>query len=188
MSPIASRSLVMLATVCGLSDTSSTISRRETRPCLRITSRTMRRLKGALDCWVVPRLTMMARRLYTQPLVGNLSVQSLRWRDHHHEGHGEQSKGAKQVHLNQLAPPGRALLSAWALRLSRRNIARTLDAVRTARYERTLAPRPSLEYSCAKRLRTFACGAPVRSHNEVTARSCLTASLSGSKSGLIETL
>jgi hypothetical protein len=51
----------------GLRETSSTISRLEIVPCLRITSRTMRRLKGALDCWVVPRLTMTPAGLYTQP-------------------------------------------------------------------------------------------------------------------------
>ena len=63
MSPMVSRSLVMFATVCGLSDTRSTISFLDTVPCRRITSRTMRRFYGALDCWVVPRLTNI--RLYT---------------------------------------------------------------------------------------------------------------------------
>ena len=71
--------------------------------------------------------------------------------------------------------------------LFRRNIARTLDAVSTARYERTLAPSSSLENSCANRLRTSASGAPVRSHNELIARSCLIASLPVSKSELIKT-
>ena len=71
--------------------------------------------------------------------------------------------------------------------LFRRNIARTLDAVSTARYERTLAPSSSLENSCANRLRTSASGAPVRSHNELIARSYLIASLPVSKSELIKT-
>src|SRR5256885_9975262 len=71
--------------------------------------------------------------------------------------------------------------------LFRRNIARTLDAVSTARYERTLAPSSSLENSCANRLRTSASGTPVRSHNELIARSCLIASLPVSKSELIKT-
>lgn len=42
------------------------------------------------------------------------------------------------------------------------------------------------ENSCVNRLRTSASGAPVRSHNEAIARSCLTASLPGSKSEFIE--
>jgi len=69
----------------------------------------------------------------------------------------------------------------------RRNIPRTLDAVRTARYERTLAPSSSLENSCANRRRTSAGDAPVRSHNELIARSCLAASWPDSKSDFIET-
>ena len=68
----------------------------------------------------------------------------------------------------------------------RRNIARTLDAVSTARYERTLAPSSSRENSSANRLRTSASGAPVRSRNELIARSCLRASLLRSKSELTE--
>ena len=56
--PIDSRSCVMFATVCGLNETLSTISLRDTEPARRMTSSTMRRLKGALDCCEVPRLTM----------------------------------------------------------------------------------------------------------------------------------
>src|SRR6266513_894121 len=59
--------------------------------------------------------------------------------------------------------------------------------VSTARYERALAPSSSLENPCANRLRTSASGAPVRSHNELIARSCLIASLPVSKSELIKT-
>src|SRR5450830_1466235 len=57
--PIASRSLVILATVCGLSSTTSTISLREIDPCCRIKSSTTRRLYGALDCCVAPRLMFL---------------------------------------------------------------------------------------------------------------------------------
>ncbi len=67
----------------------------------------------------------------------------------------------------------------------RRNIARTLDDVRTARYERTLAPSSSRENSFVNRLRTSASGAPVRSRNELMARSCRTASFPGSKGAFI---
>jgi len=71
--------------------------------------------------------------------------------------------------------------------LLRRNIERTLDIVRTPRYERTLAPSSSRENPCANSLRTSATGAPVRSSSERIARSCLTASLPRSKSELIRT-
>ena len=68
----------------------------------------------------------------------------------------------------------------------RRNMARTLEVVRIDRYERTLAPSSRRANSCANKPRTSASEAPLRLRNELIARSCLTASLSGSKSEFIE--
>src|SRR5262252_7907001 len=63
----------MFATVWGLRDTRSTISRREILPCRLMTSRTMRRLYGALDCCVVPRLTIECGGDY-------IHIQCVNWR------------------------------------------------------------------------------------------------------------
>jgi hypothetical protein len=70
----------------------------------------------------------------------------------------------------------------------RRNIARTLDTASTARYERTFAPNSSRENSCANRRRTSTNGAPVRTCNELIARSCRAPSSPGSKRDFIENL
>src|SRR5215475_6433381 len=63
----------MFATVWGLRETRSTISRREILPCRLMTSRTMRRLYGALDCCVVPRLTIDCGGDY-------IHIQCVNWR------------------------------------------------------------------------------------------------------------
>src|ERR1700757_2502657 len=90
------------------------------------------------------------------------------------------------VSCSCLAPqlPGASLHNAP----SRRNIARTLDTVSTARYERTFAPNSSRENSCANRRRTCTNGAPVRTCNELIARSCRATSLPGLKRDFIENL
>src|SRR5215831_11980692 len=64
----------MFATVWGLRETRSTISRREILPCRLMTSRTMRRLYGALDCCVVPRLTIDCGGDY-------IHIQCVNWRE-----------------------------------------------------------------------------------------------------------